>query len=1102
MPGAKMEIPDCWFPLKIYFEVTMRLPLAVLLLAAAVLEAQTTTSTITGVVKDSTGAAVPQAPVTVINSDSGVAFPAVSNEIGLYRVSSLIPGSYRVEVAAQGFQKFVRSGITVQISQTLQVDLNLQVGDIRQVVDVTGAAPVLESQTSTIGQLVERNMIDGMPMPNRTSTALLALIPGASIQNVTGDIPIFSVAGGRMRNQQFTLDGGNHTNTVGLAVNQSQVPLPMDAMQEFRVLSNNYSAEYGQSQSGVVTLATRSGTNQWHGNLFEYFRNEAIDARNFFSATRPKFRQNQFGGSLGGPIRKDKTHFFVTYERTQQVTGGTAIWTVPSARQRTGDFSQTLNAQGRQIVIYDPSTTQGTVRQPFPGNVIPTNRLDSVARNIAAFWPDPNAPGLITGANNFAMNSRPSLNRNIIVGRADHQFNSKNQLMVRYFLADTAQGNPGISGRPEADTTANLTDQRTDNILGSWTYNIRPSLLNDFRFGLVRRAFFNYRAGLDQDYAQKLGLRGVSGASFPIIGVAGFQGLSGAPFRYSDPLLDYQIQESLSWFQGRHALKAGMEVRLGTFNDDTDTSSSGNFSFGPQLTALPGVAGTGNGFATFLLGEADSANIIRPDPIRSRAQYWGIFLQDDWRVSDKLTLNLGLRWESTVPRTEDNNRMNAFDIEAINPVSRTPGVITFAGRNGVPRSAFNMDRNNFGPRLGFAYRALAHTVVRGGAGIIYGASVNSIVGTAAALGFSTDARITSPQIGFVPAMRLREGFPSVNRVPVEQLGPGFGAVPVGSPTNTAVTFFQRDRATPISYQYNLDLQHELAPNLLLELSYMGNLSRKLTAPDLPINQVRPELMGPGNAQVRRPFPQFTNVSMINPAIGSSSYHGGFVKVEKRYSQGLSLLAHYTYSKFIDDVESFTEIGEVGSYMNYYNRRLDKGRSGSDVRHRAVLSGVYDLPFLRNRGWLTTLFGGWRVGLIGSMQSGPAFTVFSFVNETNAFTPGANRADLIGNANLPDSERTLSRWFNTAAFANPAPFYFGTSGRGIMTGPGLVNVDSSFAKRFPIKENWRAEIRGEFFNFFNHTNFNLPGRSVNAPTYGVINSARAARSGQLAFRIDF
>lgn len=1067
------------------------------------LAAQTTTSTISGLVRDPSGSAVPGAAVLVVNVDSGVSAPSAANHAGLYRVSGLIPGNYRVEVEASGFQKLVRAGVIVQVSQALQVDVTLQVGDVRQTVDVTGAAPVLDAQSSSISQVVERNMIDGMPMPNRTSTALLALIPGASVGDVAGDTPLISVAGGRMRNQQFTLDGGNHTNTVGLAVNQTMIPLPMDAMQEFRVLSNNYSAEYGQSQSGVITLATRSGTNQWHGNLFEYFRNEALDARNFFAATRPKFRQNQFGGSLGGPIRKDRTHFFVTYERTQQVTGVTALWTVPSLAQRQGNFSQTLNAQARTIPIYDPATTtEARVRQPFAGNVIPASRFDAVSRAVLPFWPEPNAAGTVTGANNFTLNTRPDLKRNIWVARADHQFNSKNQLMVRYFYAGTRQDNPGITGQPVSDSVASQRDSRTDNIMGSWTSSLKPNMLNDLRFGLVKRDFFNYRYGIDEDYAGKLGLRGVSAAGFPIIAVAGYQGLGGAPFRYSSPLLDYQIQESVSWFKGRHALKFGIETRIGIFNDDTDTSSSGNFITGPQLTGLPGTVGTGVSLATFLLGEIDSANTVRPDPLRSRANYWGVYVQDDFRVNERLTLNLGLRWEGTTPRTEDNDRMNAFDLTAINPVSNTPGVVTFAGRNGVPRTAWDMDRNNFGPRLGFAWSALPRTVIRGGGGIIYGAAVNSIVGTAAALGFSTDSRIAATQPGINAAMRMRDGFPAVPRVPVDQLGAGFGAVPVGQRTTAAVTFFERSRATPVSYQYNLDIQRELAENLLLEVSYIANLSRKLTAPDLSINQVPPSMVGPGNAQLRRPFPQFTNVTMINPALGSSTYHGGFVKVERRYTAGLSLLAHYTFSKFLDDVASFSEIGDSGSYSNFYNRRLDKGRSGSDIRHRAVLSGVYDLPLLQNRGWMTRFFGGWRMGIIGSLQSGPPFTVFSFTNETNAFPPGGVRADIVGDPNLDSGQRTLARWFNTAAFKSPAPYRFGTSGRGIVSGPGTINMDSSFTKRFPIKDTWRAELRGEFFNLFNNTNFNLPGHAVGAPTFGLVNSAKAARSGQLAFRIDF
>jgi len=1075
------------------------------MLLPAVLLAQTTSSTLTGVIRDPAGANVPAAKIQVTNEASGVAVQTIANEAGLYRVSPLIPGSYRIDIEASGFQRLVRSGVVVQISQILQLDLILQIGSLQETVTVTGAASLVESQSSSAGQLVERELIAGMPMPNRSSTALVALTPAATVQNVAGEIPIFSVAGGRMRNQQFIMDGGNHTNTVGLAVNQSQVPLPMDAMQEFRILTNNYSAEYGQSQGGVVTLATRSGTNQFHGSVFEYIRNEALDARNFFAATRPKFRQNQFGGAVGGPIRKDRTHFFFSYERTQQVTGSTSTQTIPTLAQRQGDFSQTLDVAGRVIPIYDPATTAGRLRQPFPDNRIPAGRFDAVSRNVIPYWPDPNRPGTLTGANNFSLNTRPSENRDIILARGDHQFNQQNQLMVRYFLSDRRTRNPGVWPDPTADPSVGSTDQRTHNILGTWTRTLRANLVNEFRLGLVRRDFFNKRPiGLDQDLAGKLGLRGVSKASFPIVALTSHTGLSGAPFRYSSPLLDYQIQNNISWFRGKHAFKAGFELRLGIFNDDTDTSSSGNFSFIQQITGLPGTANSGNAFASFLLGEVNAGNIVRPDPIRSRASYWAGFLQDDWRVSNDLTLNLGLRWETTSPRTTDHDRMNSFDTRALNPVSNTPGVITFAGRNGVPRRAYDIDLTNFGPRLGFAWRVAGRqsTVIRTGAGIIYGASVNSIVGTAATLGFSTDFRITATESGINSAMRLRDGFPSFTRPAIDQLGAGFGAVPVGAAPTTAVTFFERSHPTPISLQYNFNIQHEILRQTLVEVGYLANLSHHLTAPDLSINQVPPALIGAGNAQVRRPFPQFTNVSVLNPPLGNSSFHAGIVKLERRFTAGLSILAHYTYAKFLDDVESFTELGDAGSYMDFYNRALDRGRSGSHLSHRAVLSGVYELPFFRKRGLANSVLGGWKTGVIASMQSGPVFTVYSSVNQTNAFTPGNIRADLIANPILPESERSLSRWFNTAAFRAPALFLFGTAGRSILEGPGRVNVDVCFIKTFPVRESLRAEIRAEFFNFFNQAQFGLPGHSVGTPNFGIINSAAAGRSTQLAVRIEF
>ena len=1076
--------------------------------AATLLLAQAVSSTIVGRITDPSGAAVPNARISVVNEDSGVTIPAESNELGLYRAPSLSPGQYRIEVEAQGFQKLVRRGVVVQVSQTLQVDLTLQVGSLTETVDIQAAAPVVESQSAQVGQLVERAMIESMPLPNRAATAMIVLSPAATVISQGGggeNIPIFSVGGGRARNQNYTLDGGNVTNVVGLAVPQQQTSLPMEAMQEFRVISNNYAAEHGHSTGGVITLSTRSGTNQFHGSLLEYARNDAFNARNFFAATIPRLRLHQFGGSLGGPIRKDKVHFFASWEETRQVTGGPSIQTVPSALQKSGDFSQTLNTAGRLVVIYDPATTSGNTRQPFPGNRIPAERIDLVAKAAASYWPAPNQPGNIAGANNFAANTRPTFRRDIVVGRLDYQLRPSDQLMARYYINDNDSTNEGVWGNRDVDPNASLAEGRSQSILGTHTHLFSPSLVNEIRFGHVRRKNVQLSFGTDVDYAAKLGLRGVSNVGFPRFNVTGYSALGPSQrFRLQTPIDDTQVQDALSWYRGRHAFKVGMEYRRGFNRDDTDTSSAGEFSFSPLNTGLPGQGTTGNALASFLLGEVNGASSVRADVIGSHASYWAAYWQDDWRTNERLTFNIGLRWEAGTPRRVDENRMNSFDTRAINPVSGTPGVVTFAGRNGVPETAWDTDWKNFGPRFGFAWRIFgrSNTVVRGGGGFFYGPTVSDIVATAAALGFSRDISLISTQPGITSAMRLREGFPQTPRVPIEQLGAGFGAVPLGSPTTTSVTFFERSRPMPISLQYNLNVQHELRRNLLVETGYLANLSHHLTAGNLTINQVPPEKMGPGNAQLLRPYPQFSNVSVINPPLGNSTYHAWFIKAERRYSSNLTLVAHYTFSKFIDDVASFSEYGDPGSYMDAYNRGLDKGLSGSDVRHRAVLSGVFALPFFRSRGLLAYVLGGWKTGVIAVLQSGPPFTVYNLTNTTNAFPAGSLRPDLVADPKLAAADRSIARWFNTDAFRAPAPYRFGTSPRSVLRGPAIGNIDLSLLKEFRLTERWKLETRGEFFNFPNHTQFGLPGRTLGGPNFAVINSARDARNIQIGARISF
>jgi hypothetical protein len=1088
--------------------------------------AQSGTSTLSGTVKDATGSAVPHARITVVNEQTGSRQSLLSSETGAFRVGSLVPGPYRAEVEAPGFQKLMRGPVVLEVDQVMALDLTLEVGNASQTVTVTEAAPITDSQTSSIGQVVNRQMLEGMPLPNRAASSLAVLSPGVvmidSGAGTAENYPVFSVAGGRARNQNFTLDGGNVSNAVGLTRPQQLTSLPVDAMQEFKVIANNYSAEYGHSTGGVVTMTTRAGTNQYHGSLFESLQNDVFNARNFFSVKRAPVRLNQYGGSFGGPIRHDKTHFFVTWEETRQLTSFETQSTVPTLLNRQGDFSDLRSTAGKPIAIYDPATgSTSATRQPFPGNVIPTARFDPVALAAMAYFPLPNRAGTATNANNFIGASRNQLNRDIVVGRLDHQFRPTDLVTARYYINDANTNNSGTYGIPAADPLADITDVRIQTILGSYTHIFRSNLTNDFRYTYLRRKFLDTRPGYGDNLAQKIGLTGVSDAAFPAFTIPGYGVPAGfvagnvtvpttgaalgnptAVYRFQTPIVDQQFLEGLSWTRGAHALKFGAEYRMGANDEVRDRGSAGNFTVSPQITDLPGSSSTtGNSLASFLLGEVNAASIQVSDKIPSRASYLALYAQDDWRVSDRLTINAGLRWEVEFPRYVVGNKMNSFDPLAINPVSGTPGVVTFAGVNGTPERAFQTDWNNIGPRLGFAYRLPGkhETVIRGGGGIFYGPTVSNTIGDVASLGFSTSASYSVAQAETQSSLQLRNGFPAVTRQP---LTAGFGAVPVGQKVNTSVSFFDPHQVAPISYQYSLGIQREVRENLLVEVGYIANISHHLTANDLSLNQVPPQLMTSGNAQLVRPFPQFNNVTWINPSIGNSTYHGGYVRAEKRLSRSVAFLAHYTFSKFLDDVEASQEFGSTGSYMDAYNRRLDKGLSGSDVPHRFVASVLYQVPSFKNARLLNALLGGWKAGVLETAESGPTFTVITTANTTNAFPAGSLRPNLLNDSALPSDQRTITRWFDTSAYANPAALTFGNSPRGGLRGAPVVTTDATLEKRFAITERWQFDLRGEFYNLLNHAIFNVPGFTFGAADFGVVSSARSPRTAQMAMRLSF
>lgn len=1078
---------------------------AAFFLLVPLVSAQTGTGAITGTVVDATGAAIPSVNLRLINEESGANLATLTNEAGQYRFTSLPPGNFRIEAEKDGFDRLRRAGLNVTVSQTLAIDLTMTVGSAAETLTVEASSPVTESQSSSSGQLINRRMVQALPMPNRAATALVALAPGVVMIN-TGqgaeNYPVFAVAGGRPRNQNFTLDGGNVTNAVGVTRPQQMTSLPMDAMQEFRVISNSYGAEYGHSTGGIITLSTRSGTNQFHGSVFEFLRNNALDARNFFAATKPALRLNQYGGTLGGPIQKDKTHFFASWEQTKQVSNATVFSTVPSLAQRQGDFSGLVDSKGNQIKIYDPATTSGNVRQQFPGNKIPLSRFDSVAAASLAYWPTPNAPGTLTGANNYLANETLPLDRNIGVIRVDHQLSQKDSITGRYYINDSFVTNSGSYGIPVADPDADRQDVRIQSLMGSHTHVFSPSVVNDFRFSFLQRKFIDTRPGSGENLASKIGLTGVSDQAFPTFNVTGYSMLGAAQVaRIQTPIRDYQYLESLTWIHGRHAVKFGFEHRRGQNVEIRDRSSAGTFAFSPLNTGLPGNTSTGNALASFLLGNVNTAQAVVSDQIHSRAYYVAGYVQDDWRVTDRLTLNYGVRWETELPRRVDGDLQNSFDLYKINPVSGTPGVVTFSGRDGVPRQAFNTDWNNWGPRFGFAYRLpfARETVIRGGAGTFYASTVSNTIGDAATNGFSTNISLAAAKPGFNTALQLQNGMPVIPR---PALNDSFGAVPVGTKPTTSVAFFERNRPTPLSYQYNLNVQREIAPDTVLEVGYMANISHHITSgADLSLNQVAPSLMGASANQSLRPYPQFTNVSIINPAIGDSTYHSGYIRAERRFRGGYSFLAHYTFSKFLDNVAAADEYGDSTNYMDLYNRRLDKGRSGSDIPHRLVLSGLYEVPKFREKGWMNVAVTGWKLGAFLTMQSGEPFSVVMASDTTNAFPAGSLRPNLLRDPAL-SSGQSIAQWFDTSAFAAPAPYTFGNSPRSVYRAPSLKTLDMTAAKEFAVTERFHTELRGEFYNSLNHANFGLPGRVLGAQDFGVIKTANAGRTVQLGLRVSF
>jgi hypothetical protein len=695
--------------------------------------------------------------------------------------------------------------------------------------------------------------------------------------------------------------------------------------------------------------------------------------------------------------------------------------------------------------------------------------------------------------------------------KLDHNFTDNDRITFRYMYVSGQSSLASVYPENGAGDIANTALNTSQYYYGAWNHVVGASQINDLRIAVNDRLFHNLSLGLGGNYPSKLGLQSVPDTAFPRIALAGFSPLGATQQeRLQDPIQSQQIVDNYSRNKGRHAMKFGFEARRSYNQDILLSTVSGSYSFATTATGLPSNAASGNGLASLLLGFPTSFSELQTEPLLRDTWYFAAFAQDDWKVTSDMTLNIGMRWEVDTPEVDQNNRMNSFNSREINPASGTPGVVTFLGLNGVSTEPYSAQWNSFGPRFGFAWKALGSdkTVVRGGYGIFYASPFDAGVPNVNALGFSRSVNLVSPDNGITAPFLLSQPVRASPTTP--PLNASFGAVPVGHTPNTAVTYFDPSRGQGYSEQWNLGVQHQLPGSMTLEVTTLGNVSHKLSLAAMPIDQILPSVLGPHcDTQACRPYPQFSGISIQNPTLGDSRYIAGLVQIEKRFSQGLNFGANYTYSRFLSNInDPGTALGSDNStFSNYYNRRTDWGPNANDVRHRAIFNWVYELPFGTGKRWLAKnalryVAGGWSLGGVAIIQSGPPVTIVDQTNNCNCFSSGAQRPNVLTNPNLPSGRRTVGEWFDTGAFSQPSIFAFGDEGVGVVRAHGLVNLDLSVLRAFQITEKIHAELRGEFFNVLNHTNLGLPGLSFGAAAFGAINSAGPGREVQIGARVTF
>jgi hypothetical protein len=1050
--------------------------LLTLFCGTAIVFSQNYRGTIRGRITDQNSAAIAGAEVKLTQVETGAARTVTSKSGGEYVFALIPPGTYQIEVKRSGFGNFAER-FTLLVNQDLLLDVGLKVGPVVADPSVTvSGIGLLRQENAAIGAVVENTQVTGLPLDRRDFLELSLLVPGAvpaaqgSANTARGEFA-FSIDGAREDANNFLLDG---VYNIDPKLNSIAVRPSVDAIREFEVLSSTYDAQFGRNAGAQLNIITKSGSNGFHGSAYEFFRNRSLDARNFFAAPNepaPQYQRNQFGFSLGGPIVKDRAFFFADYEGLRLREGITQVANVPTAAERAGNFSQSL--LGAPLI---PGTSF-----PFPGGVIPSQAINPIGRNIAALYPLPNRA---TPFQNYV--SSPTLRdrEDTFDIRIDHAIKSSSQLIGRYSFTDLDLFDPFAGPNYSlVPGYGNNIDRRGQNLMIGETHIFSPALVNDARFAISRVKNTVLHENFGRSVNRAVGLPELSsnprdfGLSF--LRITGLSPLGDEFNNPQDSLTDvFQILDTATWTRGHHIFKFGADLRKTQQNAFRDVQSRGFITFTPFVQLNPTTiipAFTGNALADLLLGLPLISGGAKVDnPQRLRAESYNFFFNDSFRVTPRLVISAGLRYEYNSPPVDRTDRTNVFDV-----ASRT---LVPVGTGGVPRAGYDADKNNFAPRVGVAWTPIENTVIRAGYGIYYD---QAPLAPSEGLYFNSpyfDLNVYSTIPEFNLFLNLNDPFPAT------------------FPSVLADTAFGFDRKLRTAYlqHWNLSLQRQLGRSRIVELAYVGSKGTKLlTSRD--INQPRPSPI-PRNL---RPLPQFDEIT-IQESAGRSNYHSLQARFQQRLDFGLSVLGSYTWSKSIDNASGFfASAGDPNYPQDSYNLRAERGRSNFDVAHRFSLSYSYDLPIAKNH----RLLGGWQTMGIVTLQTGRPFTVALLSELDNSNTGrsnlgfGANdRPNLIGNPKLSDP--APERWFNTAAFSVPPFGSFGNSGRNILDGPGFQNVNVSLLKNTRLLESLNLQFRAEFFNLFNHPNFNLPDNFVGSPSFGRINSAESPRRIQFGVKLLF